>query len=581
MPKIQVLSEALASQIAAGEVVERPASVVKELVENALDADARSISIYLEKSGKDRIRVADDGVGMSHDDARLALERHATSKLSAASDLSHIVSLGFRGEALPSIASVSHFTLKTCEEAGSAGYELVVEGGSLVREGEMGLPRGTLVEVRRLFYNVPARRKFLRTEVTEASHIASLVSNLAAAFPEVAFRLEHGKRTILDAPAVASRRERIYQIEGSWLESAVTVEESVGSFRIQGWLAPPAEDRGTAGRMHLFVNSRPIKDRTLTHAVLEAYRQVSSKSGTPRVYLFLELAPDKLDVNVHPAKTEVRFVDQRFVHQTVFSVLKNSLGAEGRAPELMVRAGEVALPSPGVGGPAPTYPNPSGVAGQGLAVAEALFGESTEAITPAFAEFAFAAPTPLGQFRESFIIAIDEDSLWLIDQHAAHERILYEELVERQEGQPAAAQQLLLTPAHFELSPSERVTMEEEISRFVSFGFDVEPFGGGSYLVRAVPASLSGLDPVKLIRTTLSEREQECPVSSIAEAQGRIAARLACHAAIKIHENLAAEKMKFLLESLWKARQPTVCPHGRPTTLRVGLDQIEKRFGRI
>ena len=576
MPKIQVLSEALASQIAAGEVVERPASVVKELVENALDAEARSISIYLEKSGKDRIRVADDGVGMSIDYARLALQRHATSKLSAVSDLSHIVSLGFRGEALPSIASVSHFTLKTREEAGSAGYELVVEGGSLVREGEMGLPRGTLVDVRRLFYNVPARRKFLRSEVTEASHIASLVSNLAAAFPAVAFRLEHGKRTVLDAPAVASRRERIYQIEGGWLESAITVEESVGNFGIQAWLAPPAEDRGTAGRLHLFVNTRPVKDRTLTHAVLEAYRQVSSKSGSPRVYLFLVLPPEKLDVNVHPAKTEVRFVDQRFVHQAVTSVLRNSLGAEGRAPELTVGAGEF----PRVGESARSYPNPALPTGQGLAVAEALFGESAEAITPAFAEFSFAAPTPLGQFRDSFIIATDENSLWLIDQHAAHERILYEELVEGQ-GDQTATQQLLLTPVHLELSPSERITMEAEISRFVSFGFDVEPFGGGSYLVRAVPASLSGHDPMKLIRSSLSEQEQECPVSAMVEVQGRIAARLACHAAIKIHDTLAPEKMKFLLERLWKARQPTVCPHGRPTTLRVGLDQIQKRFGRI
>jgi DNA mismatch repair protein MutL len=591
MARIKVLSEDLASQIAAGEVVERPASVVKELVENSLDAEAGSISVLIEKSGKDRIRVADDGTGMDGDDARLALERHATSKLSSASDLSRILTLGFRGEALPSIASVSHFTLQTRDEASAAGYELVIEGGKLVREGEMGLPRGTIIDVRRLFFNVPARRKFLRSEVTEATHIASLMSNLAAAFPEVRVRLDHGKRSVLDAPAVSSRRERLFQIEGSWLESAIPVEESVGHLVLQGWLSAPADARGTSSRLHLFVNKRPVKDKTLTHAVLETYRQVSSKPGTPLVYLFLELPPEKVDVNVHPAKTEVRFVDQRFVHQAVFSVLRNTLGAEGRAPELHL-GGEPSPLRSFVGEASASYagaPSLEGlvtrdssdsVVGRGKALAEALFGPGVDAETPAFAELATEPPAVLGQFRDSFIVAADDNGVWLIDQHAAHERILYEELVERQAGEEAP-QQLLLTPIHLELSPSERVTMEEEFTRFVSFGFDIEPFGSGSYVIRAVPAVLSGQNAEKLIRSALSEREQECPVSAIAEAQGRIAARLACHAAIKIHNTLALEKMRFILERLWKARQPTVCPHGRPTTLRVGLTQIEKRFGRI
>ncbi len=314
-------------------MVERPASVVKELVENSLDAQARSISVLIEKSGKERIRVADDGIGMSAEDARLALARHATSKLVDASDLSRIATLGFRGEALPSIASVSHFTLQTRDDSSSSGIELVVEGGKLLREDELGLPRGTIIDVRRLFFNVPARRKFLRSEVTEASHIAQLLSNLAAAFPEVHFRLEHGKRTVLDTPPVREGRDRLFQIEGSWIEGAIPVVESVGNLIVKGWLSPPAEDRGASQRLRLFVNNRPVKDRTLTHAVMEAYRQVSSKSGTPRAYIFIELPTDKIDVNVHPAKTEVRFVDQRFVHHAVFTVLKNTLGAEGRAPD--------------------------------------------------------------------------------------------------------------------------------------------------------------------------------------------------------------------------------------------------------
>ncbi len=581
MPKIKVLSEALASQIAAGEVVERPASVVKELVENSLDAEAHSVFVLIEKSGKDRIRVADDGIGMSAEDARLAIERHATSKLDNASDLSKILTLGFRGEAVPSIASVSHFHLQTRDEESPAGYEIVVEGGRIIREGEAGLPRGTIIEVRRLFFNVPARRKFLRSEVTEASHIASLMSNLAASFPEVHFRLEHGNRTILDTPAVSDRKDRLYQIEGSWIESAVAVEESVGQLEIRGWLAPPADDRGTSQRLRLFVNGRPVKDRTLTHAVMEAYRQVSSKTGTPRAHVFLRLPPDKVDVNVHPAKTEVRFVDQRFVHQAVFSVLRNRLGAEGRAPEISVTGGApTSLLHVGEARRSYTASHAHPFEPQnGLDIAEALFRPEEGAETPAFTEFATTPPAILGQFRASFIIASDDKGVWLVDQHAAHERVLYEELVERQSSQ-SAEQQILLTPLHVELTPAERVTMEEELSRFTAYGFDLEPFGSGSYVIRAVPAVLAGDDPVKLIKRTLSEQEQDCPTSTLGEARGRIAARLACHAAIKVNMPLTAEKMRYILDRLWQANQPTVCPHGRPTTLRLGLEQIEKRFGR-
>ena len=497
MSRIKILSEALANQIAAGEVVERPASVVKELVENSLDAEARSISVLIEKSGKDRIRVADDGIGMSAEDARLAFARHATSKLIDASDLSRITTLGFRGEALPSIASVSHFTLQTRDDSSSSGIELVMEGGKLVRQDELGLPRGTIIDVRRLFFNVPARRKFLRSEVTEASHIAQLLCNLATAFPEVHFRLEHGKRTVLDTPPVRDGKDRLFQIEGSWIEGAIPVAESVGNLIIKGWLSPPAEDRGAGQRLRLFVNNRPVKDRTLTHAVMEAYRQVSSKPGTPRAYIFIELPTDKIDVNVHPAKTEVRFVDQRFVHHAVFSVLKNTLGAQGRAPDLVVQAGVVGEPSVSFGDASPMGRTgfsggffkgaADGVEGRGLAIAEALFREPAQVETPEFTEFADAPPALLGQFRDSFIVAADEEGVWLVNQHAAHERVLYEELLERQTDE-RPPQQILLTPLHLELTPAERVTMEEEISKFASFGFDIESFGSGSFLIRAVPA---------------------------------------------------------------------------------------------
>ncbi len=582
MSKVKVLPEALASKIAAGEVVERPSSVVKELVENSLDASALSISVLIEKSGKDRIRIVDDGVGMDPEDARLALERHATSKIQTAEQLSQINTLGFRGEALPSIASVSHFTLRTRDEGSAAGREIVVEGGNIVREGEIGMPRGTIVDVRRLFFNLPARRKFLRTDVTESSHIAALMSNLAAAHPEVHFRLEHRGRKVLDTSPVAARRERIFQLEGGWVEGAVSLDESVGGLHLTAWLSPPAEARGTASRLHLFVNGRPVRDRILTHGVLEAYRQVSTKQGTPLLYLFLELSPDKLDVNVHPAKTEVRFVDQQFVHDSVFSVVRNVLHGEGRAPELAV-GGDWA-PTTEVADRGIPYAG-------GMALAEAVLrggearlsqqAQQTQQAAPQkFAEFAEFPPTPLGQFRESFILATDDESVWLVDQHAAHERILYEELLVRP-GQEQPQRQLLLTPLQLEFSAAEQITLDEEMIRIQSYGFDIEHFGGRSYVVRAVPAALSGLDAGKLIRSALAEREQDCRGSSIAEAEGRIAARIACHAAIKVNTSLAPEKVRFILDRLWKARQPTVCPHGRPTTLRLGREQIEKNFGRI
>jgi DNA mismatch repair protein MutL len=594
MPRIRLMPDALANQIAAGEVVERPASVVRELVENSLDAGARSISVRIEKSGKEAIRVSDDGIGMSAEDARLAVQRHATSKLFAASDLSHISSLGFRGEALPSIASVSRFTLRTREPEADAGTEILIEGGTLLGESQVGIPAGTMVAVDNLFFNVPARRKFLRADVTETSHTAAAISSLAACYPDVRFRLDHGKRSILDAPSVGSRRERLYQLEKSWAESAVVVETEIGGLSIEAWLAPPAESRGAVSRLHLFVNGRPVKDRVLHHAVVEAYRQVSSRSGTPLVYLFLELAPDRVDVNVHPSKAEVRFVDQQFVHQAVFSAVKNSLQGERRAPEVMVAREWATTPFAAASSadsdrdadPDPDRDRHAAPATglpplDGRVLAEMLLGEASASTreTPAFAELASLPPRPMGQFRHSFIVATDAESVWLIDQHAAHERILYEDLVER--GATEMGQQLLLTPVPLDLAPAERVTMEEEIEDLISFGYDVEAFGADGFVVRAVPASLAGLDPVRLIRAALGERERECRSSTVREAGSRIAARLACHAAIKVNFELAMEKMQYLVSELWRARQPTVCPHGRPTTLRIGKEQLERSFGRI
>jgi DNA mismatch repair protein MutL len=579
--RIHILPDALASQIAAGEVVERPASVVKELVENSLDAGAKTVSVRIEKSGKDRIRVVDDGCGMSAEDARLALERHATSKLHSVSDLAAIETLGFRGEALPSIASVSELTLVTKEAASEAGVKIQMEGGRMVGTEAIGCAPGTSVDVRQLFFNVPARRKFLRSDVTEASHIADLVSNLAAAQPGVQFQLEHGKRLLVEAPRAGSRLERLYQIEGAWAEDAIAVDESAGSLRVSAWLAPPAEERGGSNRLHLFVNGRHVRDRILSHAVMEAYRRASSKPGTPRAYLFLELPAGKLDVNVHPSKAEVRFVDQGFVHHAVYSIVANALRGDARAPGVWL-AGTPAAHA--VGEPQPVYTGAPGQpvlrsGGGGLAVVEALSGGATEARPRAFAEWATEPPTSIGQLRHSYIIAVDGQDLWLVDQHAAHERVLFEELLERAQS-GSREQQMLLQPIPLELTAGEQLVFQEELPRIAGFGFDVEPFGERSYLVRAVPAALAGFDPVKLLRSSLFEPERECRSSSISELGQRLAARVACHAAIKINQPLSPDKMRYLLEKLWRAGEPSVCPHGRPTTLRVGREQIERSFGR-
>ncbi len=570
MTRIRLMSEAVANQIAAGEVVERPASVVKELVENSLDAGATSVFVRIDSSAKDHIRVADNGIGMAPQEVPMALQRHATSKLFSVEDLSNILTLGFRGEALPSIASVSHFTLRTREVTADSGYEVVFEAGQLIKEGPVGLPVGTVVDVQRLFANVPARRKFLRTDTTESSHVLAQVTRMAVCYPDVHFRLERGKRTVLDASSVSSVRDRIFQIEKSWVESAISLNDRVGSLGIQAWLAPPAEARGRSSRFHFYVNGRYIKDRILSHALMEAYRQVSSKSGHPRGYLFLEIPPDKVDVNVHPAKSEVRFVDQKLLHEAVFSAVRNALQTESKSVSVLVSNN------------VDVQENFLDVDDRSVPVTERQILSSPLKESPrktsTFVEFAHKPPTPIGQFRNSYILAADDSNVWLVDQHAAHERILYEGFIERGD---TWEQQLLLSPLTLELTPSELVTMEQELLHFENFGYDIESFGGDSYIVRAVPASLSGQDTRSLLRSALGEPERECRSSPLTDAHNRIAARLACHAAIKVNFPLAMEKMHYLLKMLWSSRVPSVCPHGRPTTLRVGLEQIEKKFGRI
>ena len=466
MGRITRLPEDLANQIAAGEVVERPASVVKELVENAIDAQATRLTITVEYGGKKLIRVEDDGIGMDPADARLCLERHATSKIKHADDLGAIVTLGFRGEALPSMASVSHFRLRTRARGSDSGTEIRVNAGIIESVVEAGGPEGTLAEVADVFYNLPARRKFLKSDAAEAAQVSRCVTQLALCYPEVGFTLISTGRKVLAVPPVASLSDRLYQLYGD-RQDLVAVDREFGGLRLHGFIAALAEQGPVRGPQHVFVNRRIVKDRTIAHAILDSYSVATNKERSPEVHLFLEIPPDRVDVNVHPTKAEVRFREQSMVHQMVRHALGDALG-KGPAPELTlhtsdVLAGKPMQPSiPGAlagssftsrwapPGPAPTYnpipryePAPS--AGP-MASTSPPAGEALPTVRPMIA---------LGQFRDTFIIAMDDEGLCIIDQHVAHERVLFERIMQRLTTENLESQGMLV-PMILELPAAER-----------------------------------------------------------------------------------------------------------------------------
>ncbi|HEY3045516.1 MAG TPA: DNA mismatch repair endonuclease MutL, partial [Vicinamibacterales bacterium] len=487
MGKIALLQPDLANQIAAGEVVERPASVVKELVENALDAGARRLVIHVELGGKKQVRVEDDGEGMEPGDARLAIERHATSKIKRADDLAAIRTLGFRGEALPSIASVSHFVLRTRARGQQSGTELRVNGGTVASVTEVGAAEGTVVEVNDLFYNLPARRKFLKSDGAESAQVSRIVTQLALAYHEAGFTLTSAGRTLLQCPPAGSLRDRLYQIYGE-RDDLVEVGKSAGGLRLTGYIAALAgqSDAGpTRGVQHVFINRRIVKDKTIAHAILDAYSVASIKERSPEVHLFLEMPPETVDVNVHPTKAEVRFRDQSLVHEVVRRALMDALGQPG-APQLQLRPeatpfhDPVAAAIPGIlaGG---AYPNrwipdqairlkadPTIEVGSDTNVgSETDVGSGFSRIAPTATPIPHVRPMiPLGQFRDTFIVAIDDEGIAIIDQHVAHERVLFERLMERLTSGPLESQRLLV-PMILELPPAAHDTL---VSRAAELG---------------------------------------------------------------------------------------------------------------
>ena len=591
MTHIHRLPQDLANQIAAGEVVERPASVVKELVENAIDAGATRITVTIELGGKKSIRVEDDGSGMSSEDARLSLERHATSKIRHAADLAAIRSLGFRGEALPSIASVSHLRLLTRARGEPSGSEVRVDAGIVTSVREAGAAEGTVVEVTDLFYNLPARRKFLKSDAAETAQISRLLTQMALGFSEIGFTLVSGTRRLMQCPPVATLPERFYQLFGE-RPDLVQVRKEAAGIRVWGFVAALAEQGPVKGPQHVFVNLRIVKDRTIAHAIIDAYSTATIKERSPEVHLFVEIPPDRVDVNVHPTKAEVRFLEQSVVHEVLRRALIDALGYSP-APALQLRAGEV-RPSP------PLVPGLPGLFGRrddvtGWQAATPLLQREASPSPPGVVEgvsrVGAEAPSagggtairpmlPLGQFRNTFIVAVDDDGVAIVDQHVAHERVLFEQVMERLSAGRLESQRLL-APLVLDLSPAQQQALALHAQDLDRLGFEVEEFGGTSLRVGAVPALLGLAEAEAAIRALAEDLEDLDRGAPAENALRRIAATTACHAAVKANDPLTPEKMRYILDELRRTAHSTVCPHGRPVVLRLTRREIEKNFQRI
>ena len=649
MGKIHVLSEAVANKIAAGEVVERPASVVKELLENSLDAGSTRIKIQVEAGGKKLIQITDNGCGMVRDDALLAFERHATSKLKNAEDLLSVATLGFRGEALPSIASVSRLHLETCANEEPSGTVVEINGGKIFKVEEAGLPVGTSITIRDLFFNTPARKKFLKAESTELSHIASLVTHYALAHPDKHFELHSATNAMLVAPPVAGYGERVYQVFGKdVLDQLISIAalqpleriglpqpppwrreeegeepKEPGEVRIHGFISKPEIQKLNRNSIYIFVNGRLIRDRLVQHAIAEAYRNILPPTVFPVVLLFMEMPTAEVDVNVHPSKTEVRFRQQTFLHDFVRDSVRAVLMKARPVPQFVseIHAHPTASPSLTPGAREDTQAawrslyqpaDPAGFTLQapvvpamnerfqfqgGIAVegnAAVSLSRVTEIVpddgcTPALLDEpevpgqlapSLASLKPLGQIRESFILAVNPEGLWIIDQHVAHERVLFERVLKQRAAKGVESQRLLM-PLMLELTPAQQAVFAEISDELARNGFDAEPFGTRSVAVKVAPAGVDGPQVEHMLHELLEQFAREDQKLNLEAIRTRIAASIACHAAIKVNMPLEQHKMEWLLAELAKTDCPMSCPHGRPVVLRYSLKDIQKAFKRI
>lgn len=574
---IQILSEEVASQIAAGEVVERPASVVKELIENALDAGADQITILIREAGKRLVEVVDNGAGIPAGELNLAVQRHATSKLRDAADLFRVSTLGFRGEALASIGSVSHLSLLSRVQREDLGAGIKVEGGDITPPTQLGMPPGTTVRVEHLFYNVPARLKFLKTDRTEKRHINDVVSRYGLANPGVRFKLHHDDELVFQTSGSGDLREvisTIYGVETGRKVIEVFSEDDI--LKATGFISPPGLTRSNRNEMLFFVNQRPVQDPALSKSLTQAYHTLLMKGRYPIAALFLELPPEKVDVNVHPTKAEVRFEDKGDVFRSVGRAARRALLAHTPVPEVGSLGG-VRL----WGGPAPDHRDVQRRIDPTWEIAgdthpEGIFARGVES-QQIPADIGTPILRLIGQVAATYLIAEGPDGLYLIDQHAAHERILFEKFMTAKNQN--ALSQILLESVVVEFSPSSADLVDEFLPVLKKLGFELEDFGPGAYVIRAVPALLQGVSPEAILKAAVEDLEvDETPLEKNFEE--KIIARVCKRAAVKAGQILSPEESKQLMLDLEACQSPRTCPHGRPTMIHLSVDLLERKFGR-
>ena len=582
---IHVLPPDVAAKIAAGEVIERPVSVAKELMENAIDAGADDIRLETVQGGRRLIRVSDNGCGIASAEVELAFARHATSKLDSAEDLYHLRTLGFRGEALASIAAVSRLTLSTRTADEEVGTVIRIEGGTIISREGQGRPAGTVVQVENLFFNTPARLKFLRSDPTEAGHIARLVSSYSLAYPEKRFSLQHNDRLILRTTGSGSLYEAIVAIHGLDVAEQVLElprpEGAEGLVQVWGYIGPPALHRADRQELVFFVNRRWIQDNALAYAVTEAYRTLLPTGRHPLVVLNIALPPEEVDVNIHPTKREVRFRQAREVFSAVQKVVRTTLMAQRLAPVIIS-----AIPSaPGWGQRSPFPERRSLSVEQARLAVEAQRTGETPPLQREMGSLTTTQPQPaqrlpmlrvLGQVAQTYIIAEGPGGMYLMDQHAAHERIRYEELVV-QRGKGGVVSQELLDPTPVELSPQQATLLEAHLDALDAYGFEIVPFGGTTFLVKRVPASLTGQEVLAAIMEMVEAAQSGGAGYSWEEGT---LITLSCHTAVRAGQTLSLEEMRDLVRQLERATLPHSCPHGRPTMVHLSQAQLAKEFGR-
>ncbi|HUI45086.1 MAG TPA: DNA mismatch repair endonuclease MutL [Nitrospirota bacterium] len=597
---IKILPDHVVNKIAAGEVVERPASVVKELIENAIDAGATEILIDIEQAGRRLIRVTDNGCGMSGEDARTAFVRHATSKISSDEDLEAIRTMGFRGEALSSIASVSHVRLLSAVRDAASGVLVEIEGGMVKTVSDAAAPQGTSIEIAHLFYNTPARLKFLKSAGTEFSHIATAVSRQAMANPALRFKLTHNTKTVLDLPASRSVKERAFQLHGAEIaDNMISFSGGRDSIYVHGLIGNPSYSRADRTYQDFYVNHRAVRNPSLSHALYGAYGDLLMRDRHPIGFIFLDINPALVDVNVHPAKAEVRFRNQSQVHDLVREAIREGLRTHGM-PVIDAtgpandHVGEVKgavadyLKMQEASGSAPQrrFLPPFGRRKNDWRTADLQYEPgpghraASDAPAPQTAMMSEHDLFPLAQIHHSFIIAQSTEGMAIIDQHAAHERVLFEKLQDQLDGGLVSVQNLLI-PDQVELGPAQSNLLSEYLLELHKLGLIVDDFGNGTFMIKAVPALLVGADYKSLLLDVLDEVNIHGSSGKIEALRDEILSVMACHPAIKVHRRLDQQEMEALLADLFKCRMPHTCPHGRPTVMRFSMDEIKKMFKRI